>query len=80
MVVEESRLVQVVTFQTLHLHRAAPDRQRLLLDVTVIADEVDSQLGRALSCWETPAASCATLNPRQVGVGLDAAVFGDVQY
>ena len=54
MVVEESRLLQVVTFGTLHLHRAELDPQQLLLDVTVIADEVDLQLGRALSCWEPP--------------------------
>jgi hypothetical protein len=57
MVVEESRPVEVVTFGTLHLDRAELDRQHLLLDVTVIADEVDLQLGRALSCWK----------PRQLG-------------
>jgi len=52
MVVEESRLFQVVTFQTLHLHRVELDQDRLLLDVMVIADEVDLQLMQAVSCWQ----------------------------
>jgi hypothetical protein len=52
MLVEESRLFQVVTFQTLHLHRGELDQNRLLLDVAVIADEVDWQLMQAVRCWE----------------------------
>jgi hypothetical protein len=44
MLVEESRVFQVVTFQTLHLHRGELDQDQLLLDVAVIADEVDAQL------------------------------------
>jgi RsbRD-like negative regulator of sigma factor len=44
MLVAESRIFQVVTFGTLHLHLSELDQRRLLLDVMVIADEADSQL------------------------------------
>jgi hypothetical protein len=44
---------QVVTFQTLHLHQGELDQDQLLLDVMVIADEVDQQLTQAVRCWET---------------------------
>jgi hypothetical protein len=53
MLVEESRLFQVVTFQTLHRHRGELDQKQLLLDVALIADEVDLQLMQAVSCWKT---------------------------
>jgi hypothetical protein len=53
MLVEESRLFQVVTFHTLHLHQSELDQGQLLLDVMVIADEVDLQLMQAVRCWET---------------------------
>jgi hypothetical protein len=56
MLVEESRLFQVVTFQTLHRHQGELDQNQLLLDVALIADEVDRQLMQAVSCWETPVA------------------------
>jgi len=48
MLVEESRIFQVVTFQTLHLHHSELDQIRLLPDVIVIADEADSQLREAV--------------------------------
>ena len=54
MLVEESRLFQVVTFQTLHLHHGELDHDQLLSDVAVIADEVDLQLVQAVRSWETP--------------------------
>ncbi len=44
MLVEESRVLQVATFLTLNLHQNELDQNQLLLDVAVIADEVDSQL------------------------------------
>jgi hypothetical protein len=44
MLVEESRIFQVVTFGMLHLHLSELDHRRLLLDVVVIADEADAQL------------------------------------
>jgi hypothetical protein len=44
MLVEESRLFQVATFGTLHLHQRELDHSQVLLDVAVIADEVDAQL------------------------------------
>jgi hypothetical protein len=56
MLVEESRLFQVVTFETLDLHRDELDEDQVLSAVMVIADEADLQLGRAVRCWETPLA------------------------
>jgi hypothetical protein len=56
MLVEESRLLQVVTFQTLHRHQGKLDRDQLLLDIVVIADEVDSQLMQAVTQLAQPAA------------------------
>ena len=44
MLIEESRVFQVATFHTLHLHKSELDQNQLLLDVMVIADEVDAQL------------------------------------
>jgi hypothetical protein len=52
MLVEESRLLQVVTFQTLHRHQGELDQNQMLLDVVTIADEVDLQLMQAVRCWE----------------------------
>jgi len=52
MLIEESRVLQVVTFRTLHLHQGELDQDQLLLDVMVIADEVDQQLTQAVRCWE----------------------------
>jgi len=54
MLVEESRLFQVVTFQTLHRHYDELDQNQVLLDVMLIADEVDLQLMQAVRCWGTP--------------------------
>jgi hypothetical protein len=44
MVVEESRLLQVCLFTTLHKNTSRIEYSRLLLDVVTIADEVDAQL------------------------------------
>jgi hypothetical protein len=52
MLVEESRLFQIVTFQTLHRHQDELDQNQVLLDVVTIADEVDLQLMQAVSCWK----------------------------
>lgn len=48
MPVEESRIFEVVTFRTLHLHCGELDQRRLLLGVMVIADEADAQLMQAV--------------------------------
>jgi hypothetical protein len=48
MLIEESRIFQVVIFRTLHLHLGELDRRRLLQDVMVIADEADAQLREAV--------------------------------
>jgi len=44
MLIEESRLLQVATFGTLHLHQSELDHGQVLVDVAIIADEVDAQL------------------------------------
>jgi hypothetical protein len=44
MLIEESRVLLVATFGALHLHQSELDRNQVLLDVMVIADEVDAQL------------------------------------
>jgi len=44
MVVEESRLLQVCLFTTLHKNTSRIEYRKLLLDVVTIADEVDAQL------------------------------------
>jgi len=44
MVVEESRLLQVCLFTTLHKNTHRIEYSELLLDVVTIADEVDAQL------------------------------------
>jgi hypothetical protein len=48
MLVEESRIFEVATFRTLHLHHSELDQRRLLSDVMVIADEADAQLREAV--------------------------------
>ena|ERR1700686_249138 len=44
MLVEESRIFQVCTFNILHLYHNQLDQNQLLLDVIAIADEADAQL------------------------------------
>jgi hypothetical protein len=49
MLIEESRACEVATFSTLHLYQKELDKDQVVLDVGVIADEVDSQLTQAVS-------------------------------
>jgi hypothetical protein len=56
MLVEESRLFEVVTFEMLHLHESELDQDNLLSAVMVIADEADWQLGQAVRGWGPPIA------------------------
>jgi hypothetical protein len=51
MLVEESRMLQVSIFDTLHKHNQRLDFSVLLLDVMVIADEVDLQLAEAMTSF-----------------------------
>jgi hypothetical protein len=51
MLVEESRVLEVVTFRTLQLHLSELDHGRVLSDIAVIVDEVDFQLMQAVTCW-----------------------------
>jgi hypothetical protein len=49
MLIHESRVLQVATFNTLNLHHSELDLNQVLSDVVVIADEVDAQLMEAVS-------------------------------
>jgi hypothetical protein len=49
MLVDESRLFEVVTFQTLERHQDELDHKHVLSDIVLIADETDSQLGQAIT-------------------------------
>jgi hypothetical protein len=44
MLIRESRVLEVATFGALQLHQSELDQNQVLLDVMVIADEVDAQL------------------------------------
>jgi hypothetical protein len=48
MVVEESRILQVSIFTTIHDNLASVDCHNIMLDVAMIADEVDSQLKQSM--------------------------------
>jgi hypothetical protein len=48
MLVEESRIFQVSTFGTLHVHQSNLDQDQVLLDVMTIADEADRQLTQSV--------------------------------
>jgi CheY-like chemotaxis protein len=51
MMVEESRILQVCIFHTLHKNLATIDFGLVLTEVMTIADEVDSQLRQAMECY-----------------------------
>ena len=57
MVVDESRILQVCIFSTLHKNEHRVKFSKLLPDVVTIADEVDAQLKQQILCFlpvETP--------------------------
>ena len=57
MVVDESRILQVSIFSTLHKNEHRVMFSKLLPDVVIIADEVDAQLKQQILCFlpvETP--------------------------
>ena len=51
MAVEESRLLQVTIFSTLHKNEHRVKFSKLLPDVVTIADEVDAQLKQQILCF-----------------------------
>jgi hypothetical protein len=51
MLVEESRMLQVCVFDTLHKNLAAINFSVLMIDVMTIADEIDSQLSQAIESF-----------------------------
>jgi YesN/AraC family two-component response regulator len=56
MLVEESRILQVCIFHTLHKNLANINFSILLYQVMTIADEVDSQLRQAMDCYVSESA------------------------
>jgi CheY-like chemotaxis protein len=54
MLVEESRILQVSIFNTLHKNLTKVDFSKLLPDIVAIADEVDSQLKQAMLSFVGP--------------------------
>jgi hypothetical protein len=83
MLIEESRVFLVATFGALHLHQSELDHNQVLLDVMVIADEVEAQLVESVRTFmgakvaeaiahhtfRTPAAAAlAYPSPRLVGL------------
>ncbi|HEY1502125.1 MAG TPA: hypothetical protein VGF88_21290 [Acidobacteriaceae bacterium] len=59
MIIEESRMLQVSIFQTLQTNQNVVDFSFLLNDVTIIADEVDSQLRQAIVSFTESAVATA---------------------
>jgi len=51
MVVDESRILQVCIFSTLHKNEQRVKFSKLLADVVTIADEVDAQLKQQILCF-----------------------------
>ena len=51
MLVDESRILQVCIFSTLHKNQKRLGFRKLLPDVAVIADEVDAQLKHQVVCF-----------------------------
>ena len=51
MLVDESRILQVCIFSTLHKNQKRLEFSSLLPDVAVIADEVDTQLKQQVACF-----------------------------
>jgi hypothetical protein len=51
MLVEESKIFQVTTFRTLHIHHRRLNQGQVLLDVMTIADEADSQLAETVRAF-----------------------------
>lgn len=55
MLVEESRILQVSIFSTLQKNFRVVDFSKVLQNIVVIADEIDSQLKQAMLCYVTSA-------------------------
>jgi len=51
MMVDESGMLEVSIYNSLHVNRGSIDSYRLLLDVMTIADEVDAQLSCAVASY-----------------------------
>lgn len=62
MVVEESRLLQVSLFTTLHKNTHHIEYSKLLPDVVTIADEVDAQLKQQMLRYMAANAICSPVN------------------
>jgi hypothetical protein len=58
MVIEESRILQVCLFTTLHKNSKRLEFSELLPDVVTIADEVDAQLKQQILCYTENNSDC----------------------
>jgi hypothetical protein len=56
MMVEESRILQVSIFNTLQANLSRVNFSKVLLDVMIIADKVDSHLKQAMMSYLNPKA------------------------
>lgn len=61
MLVEESRILEVSIFSTLHNNLRSLDFSKVMLDVVTIADEVDSQLKQAMVGYAEAMDNSATI-------------------
>lgn len=61
MLVEESRIFQVSTFSTLHLHQAKLDQDQVLLDGMTIADGADRLFEEAVRSFTAAVQAAAWL-------------------
>ena len=67
-------MFQVATFSTLHLHQNELHQSQVLSDVTVIADEVDSQLMETVRSLMA-AANRAALSANQPAPSVGFSIF-----
>ncbi len=65
MLVEESRIFQVSTFSTLHIHHSKLNQKDVLLDVMTIADEADAQLAEAVRSFYGSQGSSLEVHPER---------------
>lgn len=63
MLIEESRILEVSTFNTLHLHWRELDQDQVLLGVMIIADEADRQLTETVSSFMLASSAAAARSP-----------------
>jgi hypothetical protein len=64
LIVDESRLLEIAIFSTLHKHVRNLEFSTLLLDVVTIADELDAQLKEQVLCFRNNPKVISITSPR----------------